>query len=478
MKFLGNRKPDYELTYNDAFLVPQFTELASRMDVDISTPDKLGSTIPIVVANMTSVAGKRMAETVTRRGGLVVLPQDIPQEEMIKTISYLKSAHTVFETPITLNLNDTIQTALNLIHKRSHGAVIITNGNQEPVGIFTESDVGELDRYTKLEQVMSSDLVTLSYDEELEQMFEKLIDEHISIAPVIKNGKLQGVMSKRGAIRSMMYKPAVDKKGRLLVAAALGINGTPAKRAQELLDIGVDILVVDTAHGHQKKMLEAIKQVRTVAKNTPIVAGNVVTAIATEDLIKAGADIIKVGVGPGAACTTRMVTGVGRPQLSAVMECAATARKLGKHVWADGGTKYPRDFALALAAGASNVMVGSWFSRTYESPGDLHVDSDGRMYKENYGMASRRAVSHRNRTQDELAKAYKRYFREGISDAKMYMDSKTASVENIIDQITAGVRSSLSYMGATNIDEFYAKAVFGVQSSSGFAEGEPRKTGW
>jgi IMP dehydrogenase len=309
-------------------------------------------------------------------------------------------------------------------------------------------------------------------------MFEKLVAQHLDFAPVVKNKQLVGIMSRKSIIRSKMYQPALDKKQRLLVAAAIGVNGRPAARAKELLKAGVDILIIDTAHGHQQKMLDTLKTVKKVSGRTPIVAGNVVTADATRDLIAAGADIVKVGVGPGAACTTRMVTGVGRPQFSAVLECAQAARELGKHVWADGGTKYPRDFALALAAGASSVMVGSWFSKTYESPGDLHHDADGRMYKDNFGMASRRAVTNRNHAKGEMEKAFKEYFREGISDAKMFLDPKAPGVEDNIDQIIAGVRSAMSYAGAKDINEFYDKAVIGIQSASGFSEGQARSTSW
>ena len=191
-------------------------------------------------------------------------------------------------------------------------------------------------------------------------------------------------------------RPLPTRDGRLRIAAAVGINGDVAAKAKALLEAGADMLVVDTAHGHQESMISALRAVRGLDPQVPVVAGNVVAAEGVRDLIEAGADIVKVGVGPGAMCTTRMMTGVGRPQFSAVLECAAEARKYGKHVWADGGVRHPRDVAMALAAGASNVMIGSWFAGTYESPGDLQHAADGRPYKESFGMASARAV--RNRT--------------------------------------------------------------------------------
>jgi len=204
----------------------------------------------------------------------------------------------------------------------------------------------------------------------------------------------------------------------------------------------------------------------------------VVTAEGVRELIEAGADIIKVGVGPGAMCTTRMQTGVGRPQFSAVLECAVEAKKFGKHVWADGGVRHPRDIALALAAGASQVMIGSWFAGTYESPSDLHRDSNGRLYKESFGMASARAVAARTANEDAFDRARKSVFEEGISTSRMYLDPERPGVEDLLDEIVAGLRSSCTYAGAANISEFAEKAVVGIQSAAGYAEGRPLHSSW
>jgi IMP dehydrogenase len=210
----------------------------------------------------------------------------------------------------------------------------------------------------------------------------------------------------------------------------------------------------------------------------PIVAGNVVSAAGTVDLLDAGADIVKVGVGPGAMCTTRMMTGVGRPQFSAVLECASTARSRGKHVWADGGVRHPRDVALALAAGASSVMIGSWFAGTYESPGDLHLTSDGRSYKDSFGMASARAVANRTSSETPFDRARKALFEEGISSGRMFLDPQRPGVEDLIDAIIAGVRSSFTYAGARTMSEFTERALIGIQSAAGYAEGRPLHLGW
>ncbi|GAB3946029.1 hypothetical protein GCM10027614_38790 [Micromonospora vulcania] len=232
----------------------------------------------------------------------------------------------------------------------------------------------------------------------------------------------------------------------------------------------MDTLVVDTAHGHQERMMSALRAVRKLDPGVPVAAGNVVTAEGVRDLVEAGADIIKVGVGPGAMCTTRMMTGVGRPQFSAVLDCSAAARQLGRHVWADGGVRHPRDVALALAAGASNVMIGSWFAGTYESPGDLYTDADDRRYKESFGMASARAVSARTADDSPYDRARKAVFEEGISSARMYLDPARPGVEDLIDEIIAGVRSAFTYAGARNLTQFHERAIVGVQSAAGFTE--------
>ncbi|MGH3562555.1 MAG: IMP dehydrogenase, partial [Mycobacterium sp.] len=226
------------------------------------------------------------------------------------------------------------------------------------------------------------------------------------------------------------------------------------------------------------KALDAIKAVASLHLDVPLAAGNVVSAEGTRDLIGAGASIVKVGVGPGAMCTTRMMTGVGRPQFSAVLDCAEAARPLGAHVWADGGVRHPRDVALALAAGASNVMIGSWFAGTYESPGDLMVDHADKPYKESYGMASKRAVVARTGADSAFERARKTLFEEGISTSRMGLDPDRGGVEDLLDHITSGLRSTCTYVGASTLAELHERAVLGVQSAAGFAEGHPLPFGW
>lgn len=478
VRLLNGERPAHDLTYNDVFMVPRRSSVGSRLEVDLSAVDGSGTTIPLVVANMTAVSGRRMAETIARRGGVAVIPQDIPVDVVSEVISWVKSRDLVVDTPITLSPSDTAGEALALLPKRAHGAVVVVEDDR-PVGVVTEADCMGVDRFANLRDVMSRDLVTLPAGIDPREAFERLHARGHRLAPVVDGGgRLVGVLTRTGALRATLYKPAVDAAGRLRIAAAVGVNGDVAGKAKALLEAGADLLVVDTAHGHQEKMIGALRAVRGLDPSVPVVAGNVVTAEGTRDLIEAGADIVKVGVGPGAMCTTRMMTGVGRPQFSAVLECAAEARRLGRHVWADGGVRHPRDVALALAAGASNVMVGSWFAGTYESPGDLQRAADGRLYKESFGMASARAVRLRTAEDSPFDRARKALFEEGISTSRMFLDPQRPGVEDLVDSIVAGLRSSCTYAGARTLEEFHEGAVVGVQSSSGYAEGMPLATSW
>ena len=477
--------PRYDLTYSDVFMVPNRSAVTSRLDVDLTSTDGIGTTLPLVVANMTAISGRRMAETVARRGGLAILPQDIPTDVVARTVAKVKASHPVFDTAVTVTPHTTVGEALSLLPKRAHGVVVVVEGGHA-LGTVAEVDAIDVDRFAQVHEVLSSDFLTVSPGTAPDDIFEALSGRHLNVALVVSEDLLVGVMTRTQAVRSTLYRPALDAARRLMVGAAVGINGDVAARTERLLDAGIDVLVVDTAHGHQDKMLTALKSVREVrdrradatGQRVRLVAGNVVTADGVVDLAGAGADVIKVGVGPGAMCTTRMMTGVGRPQFSAVLECAAAARDLGRSIWADGGVRYPRDVALALAAGAGSVMIGSWFAGTYESTGNLMTDPQGRMYKESYGMASARAVKMRTRDASGFDRARAALFEEGISSSRMYLDPERPSVEDLIDSIVAGVRSSCTYAGATTLAELSDQAVVGVQSPSGYDEGRPLNVSW
>ena len=460
VRFL-NDQPTYDLTYSDVFMAPNRSSVGSRMNVDLSSTDGLATPLPIVVANMTAISGRRMAETVARRGGVAVLPQDIPVPFVCRSIRRVKDADTRFDTPITVDPQMTVGQAMNLLQKRSHGVVLVVDDDRRPLGLVSPDEADGIDRFAQVGEVMTSDMTMVGPDATADDVFTSLADHHQKVAvSVDPDGRLIGIMTSKGALRTAIYPPAVDPSGQLMIGTAVGINGDVAGRATALLEAGSDLLVMDTAHGHQDRMIEALGIARKVrdefeartGRRILIVAGNTVTRRGTLDLLEAGADIIKVGVGPGAMCTTRMQTGVGRPQFSAVLECADAAVEVGGSIWADGGT--------------------------HESTGEMKVDPQGRQYKESFGMASARAVRHRTRSRSAFDRARAALFEEGISSSKMYLDPQRPGVEDLLDFITSGVRSACTYAGARNLVEFHEKAVVGVQSPSGYEEGRPVASSW
>ncbi len=476
MRFLHpERDEQLELSLDDVFLVPGYFEGSSRRDVDLSPQDFAGGSHPVVTANMNAVTGKRMAETVARYGGLGVLPQDMAIETVARIISHIKAAQPRFDTPLVVTPEATLRDVQGIIRKRSHGMVVVVDKGHRPLGVIASADLRERDQYTSVGEVMAKRLVTISSGISNHDAFIRMEEARVKAAPVVDaNGILVGILTRDDAVRLELVEPSLDASGRLMVAAAVGISANAAERALELVKLGVDVLVLDTAHGHQKRMLDAIVEVRAaVGASVPLVAGNVCTAEGTRALLEAGADVVKVNVGPGAMCTTRMQTGAGRPTFSSMRACADEARRLGKHVWADGGVRYPRDVALYLAAGASRVMVGTMFAGTYESPGDIKEDASGALYKENYGMASARAVHDRTSNVDAFEKAKRAFFREGISTSRIYLREGRESVGSILMDVITGVQSSFTYAGAKNCQEFHSKAVIGIQTAGGFHEGTP-----
>lgn len=500
-------EPAHDLTYSDVFLVPSRSAVASRLDVSLAPLDGTEATIPIVSANMNSVTGPRLAATLARRGGLGVLPQDLHAEELSDAIRWVKDQPVSFDSAIELRPADPVAAGLALLPAVAGHGVVVRDERGDYLGIvpaerlataMPNAPLGDLlgtslrDGGREAIPEISLDATDLETPGGARAAFELMVSGGVEFAPVLRDGRVVGTLSRTAALRSTLYRPALDSDGRLSVAAAIGINGDAAGAARALAAAGADVIVIDTAHGHQDGMIRAIASVAALDLGLPIVAGNVVTAAAVRDLVGAGATIVKVGVGPGAMCTTRMMTAVGRPQFSAVLETAATARELGAHVWADGGVRYPRDVALALAAGAASVMIGSWFAGTIEAPGALALDEDGRAYKESWGMASTKAVRERfgphgrddgpagagERAAGAWDLARKTLFAEGISSSRIYLDPLRPSLEDLIDMITSGVRSSLSYAGATTLSEFHDRALVGIQSAAGYEEGKALPVSW
>ena len=482
MKFMEfyETAPKHDLTYSDVFLVPSGSNVGSRLDVSLAPGDGTAATIPIVSANMNSVTGPRLAATLARRGGIGILPQDMHLQDLDAAIRWVKDQPVRWDTPLELSPVDTVATALTLLPPVAGQGIVVRDDAGRVLGVIPAVRLATALPDARLGDLLHGSLASLDADDldTPRAAFDLMVAADLDFAPVLHHGNLVGTLSRTSALRSTIYDAAVDADGRLVVGAAIGINGDVAAKATALVAAGVDVLVIDTAHGHQRGMIAALAAVSALDLGVPIVAGNVVTREGVRDLVKAGANIIKVGVGPGAMCTTRMMTAVGRPQFSAVLETAEAARELGAHVWADGGVRYPRDVALALAAGAASVMIGSWFAGTIEAPGTLATDATGRLYKESWGMASTKAVQQRFDRLDAYELARKTLFAEGISSSRIYLDPLRPSLEDLLDMITSGVRSSMTYAGSTSLAEFHRRALVGIQSAAGYEEGKALPVSW
>jgi IMP dehydrogenase len=465
-----------ELSLDDVFVLPGDFDGSTRLDTDLTPEDFPGGCHPVVASNMNAVTGRRMAEAMARLGGLGVLPQDMDATTVERIVAHIKTAEPRFDTPLSVTPDATLRDVQGIIRKRAHEMVVVVDARRHPIGIVTQADLRKRDQYTPVHRIMSTEIVTVPLQVSNREAFRVMERYRVKAVPVVDgDGLLRGILGRDDTVRQELLRPALDSEGRLLVAAALSISGDPAQSAATYASLGVDAIVLDTAHGHQRAMREAIGSVRAaLGDGVPIVAGNVCTAEGTRDLIQAGANVVKVNIGPGAMCTTRMQTGIGRPTFTSVLRCAHEARRLGCHVWADGGVRAPRDVALYLAAGAARVMVGTVLAGTYESPGDIKEDREGHMYKENHGMASTRAVSERTADLDPFERAKRSLFREGISASRIYIQEGRESVGAILTEILTGLQSAFTYAGARDCAQFHANAVVGVQSTAGFQEGKPR----
>lgn len=472
--------PTHDLTYSDVFLVPSRSAVPSRLDVSLAPDDGSGGSIPVVSANMNSITGPRLAATLARRGGIGVLPQDLHLQDLAESIRWVKAQSASFDIPHRFSPDQTVADALVALPAAAGHGLVLEDEHGEFRGCILAERLATALPDARLGDLVHGGSAALDADDvdTARRAFDLMVEAELDFVPVLRHGKVVGTLSRRSALRGTIYEANVDGDGRLRVAAAVGINGDVEAKARALAAAGVDMLVLDTAHGHQEGMVAAVRRVRELELGLPIVAGNVVTEQAVADLVEAGADVLKVGVGPGAMCTTRMMTAVGRPQFSAVLETAEAAAGLGAKVWADGGVRYPRDVALALAAGAASVMIGSWFAGTIEAPGVLRSDADGRLYKESWGMASTKAVRERFDRLSPYELARKELFAEGISSSAIYLDPLRPSLEDLLDMITSGVRSSFTYAGARSLAEFRDRALVGIQSAAGYEEGKALPVSW
>ena len=475
MKFSDKSFESMELTFNDVFIFQNYFDWVSRMkDTDITPNSPLWTSIPIISANMNQVTWKRMCETLARYGWLWVLPQDMELGKMLSIIKSVKNAHLVYDTPLTLGLENNVRDAKWLINKRAHKAVVLVDENNKPLSLFTPSDLEKYEQYELLWNIKKNKLITWPDWIDNEDAFY-LMDEHnISSLPIVnKKWVIIWILTKWNTIRNSIYKPTLWPDLKLNLAVALGINSFVDK-AKILLKAWINIFVLDTAHWYQKTMINAIKTFRKeISKDAIVIAWNVMSSDWVEELIKAWANWVKVGIWPWAMCTTRMMTWVWRPQFSAILECSKKAKELWWFVVWDWWIRDPRDLALSCVAWANHIMIWTIFTWTFESTWDIFYDSDWFMYKKNYWMASKRAVNLRNSKSELFEQAKKEIFVEWISDSKIYLKTWERSVWWVVDKFCSWLRSSMTYVWASNLDDFSDKAVIWVQSTAWFFEWTP-----
>ena len=462
------------LTFDDLLLVPGYAEvLPSQVDLRAPLHEKLQLNIPVLSAAMDTVTEASLAIALARQGGLGVIHRNLSPEAQAAEVDKVKrSMSGMIVDPITLGPDATLADA-EAIMSRYHisGVPIIEEGRL--VGILTNRDIRFASGFeAPVRQYMTAEgLVTAPVGTSLEEAKTILHQHRIEKLPIVDDkGYLRGLITYKDILKKQDFPAAAtDRGGRLLVAAAIGVGRELDARLELLLDAGADAFAIDTAHGHSANVLAAIRRAKQIAPDVPVLAGNVVTAEATEALIAAGADAIKVGVGAGSICTTRVVAGVGVPQVSAVAECASAARPRGVPIIADGGIKYSGDIVKALAAGADAVMLGSLLAGLEESPGEL-VIYEGRRFKEYRGMGSMGAM--RGRASDRYASAQGgngKTVPEGIEGQVPYK----GSLADYMFQLMGGLRSGMGYVGAADLAELRAKARFIRITSAGLVESHP-----
>jgi IMP dehydrogenase len=468
------------LTFDDVLLVPRRSPVESRGDVSTRTrlSHRLNMQIPIVSANMDTVTESEMAVAMARLGGIGIIHRFITAERQADEVRRVKRAESyIVEPPYTLSPDASVEEARSMMDDRGIGGLVIVNGDNRPLGILTRRDlqfVSNGERYVTDCMTPAAELVTAPAGTSLEKARRILHENRVEKLPLLdEDGRLAGLITAKDIEQLMQHPNATkDHKGRLRVGAALGAQDGFMDRAARLIEAGADALVVDIAHGHSNNAIEAIGALRReFGAEIEIVGGNVATAAGTRDLIEAGVDAVKVGVGPGSICITRIVTGFGVPQLTAIAECAEAAAEYGIPIIADGGIRNSGDLVKALAAGASSVMLGSLLAGTRESPG-IVITRNGRRYKVSRGMASLGAAMRRPDRQyenDTDDPAWTRMVAEGVEAAVPYR----GSVNDVLHELIGGLRSGLSYGGAMTIEELQANAEFIRITWSGLRESKP-----
>ncbi|WP_457570062.1 IMP dehydrogenase [Desulfurobacterium sp.] len=460
------------LTFDDVLLVPNYSEvLPTQVDVSTQLTKRIRLNIPIMSAAMDTVTEADLAIAIARQGGIGIIHKNMTIEEQAEEVDRVKRSESgMIVKPVTVSPEQTIADAEALMKKYKISGLPVTDENGKLLGIITNRDIRFVKDFSiKISEVMTKEnLKTVPVGTTLEQAKEILHKHKIEKLPVVdEHGFLKGLITIKDIEKKEKYPLASkDELGRLMVGAAVGVGPDALERVTALVEAGVDVIVIDTAHGHSRKVLETVERVKAEFPELDVIAGNVATAEATEALIKAGADAVKVGIGPGSICTTRIVAGVGVPQLTAVAECVKVADKYGISIIADGGIKFSGDVAKAIGAGARVVMIGSLFAGTKESPGEL-ILYQGRSYKVYRGMGSLGAMKKGSKD---------RYFQSEVEEKKLVPEGIEGMVPyrgplaDTIHQLVGGLKAGMGYCGAANIEEMRKKARFVKITASGLKE--------
>jgi IMP dehydrogenase len=469
-------KLEYEgLTFDDVLLAPAYSDvLPSQVDGSTQLTKKIRLNIPILSAAMDTVTETQLAIALAREGGIGILHKNMSIEDQADMVRKVKRSESgMIIDPITLGPNQTIGEAWALMAEYHISGIPITTPNGDLVGILTNRDLRfESDPARKISELMTKEnLVTVPEGTTLEQAKAVLHRHRIEKLLVVdERGKLSGLITVKDIMKQIEHPHATkDEYGRLRVGAAIGAGPENVERAQALVAMGVDVLIVDTAHGHSQGVLDAVAHTRELFPDVQLVAGNVATGAATVALIERGVDAVKVGIGPGSICTTRVVSGAGMPQVTAIMECARAAERFGVPIIADGGIKYSGDIPKALAAGAHTVMIGSLFAGTEESPGET-ILYEGRSYKAYRGMGSIGAMQKGSGD---------RYFQGNVRNGKLVAEGIEGMVpykgplSGVVFQLVGGLRAGMGYAGARNIEQLRRETRFVRISMAGLIEGHP-----
>ncbi len=462
------------LTFDDVLLVPARSEVLPR-DVDVSTrlTRELKLNIPLLSAAMDTVTEARMAIAMAREGGVGIIHKSMSIEQQAEEVDKVKrSEHGVIADPIFVHPDDSVDTALKLMARyRISGTPVVERGTQKLVGILTNRDLRFEDNWDQpVANIMTREnLITAPVGTTLDQAREILRRRKVEKLPLVdEHGVLKGLLTIKDIEKAKKYpNSAKDARGRLLCGAAVGVSDDLMERTAALVDAGVDVVVLDSAHGHSRGIIESLKKLKANFPNLQVIAGNVATYEGTRDLIEAGADAVKVGIGPGSICTTRVVAGIGVPQVTAIYESAKAGDEYGVPVIADGGIKYSGDIVKAIAAGASSVMIGSLFAGTDESPGELEI-YQGRSYKVYRGMGSLGAMKQGSGD---------RYFQEGAP--KLVPEGIEGRVHyrgplsETVFQLVGGLRAGMGYCGTPTIEDLRKNGKFRRITNAGLKESHP-----